>query len=90
MGKGRQDAGAENVGARHPVEEARGPAAAEVAPKLLSPLFAERSTTDRCKSFISIHSANQGGGGGTSVDNFVYLFREGLCGSLIGYPDVHL
>jgi hypothetical protein len=32
----------------------------------LSPLFAQRSTTDRRKSFISTYIAKQGGVGGTS------------------------
>ena len=52
----------------------------KVAPTFfpLSPLLAHTSTTDRCKSFISIHIAKQGGVGGTSFfENGLWEVRVG-------------
>jgi len=42
----------------------------------LSPLLAQRSTTDRCKSFISIHIAKQGGVGGYDKSE-IWVLAEG-------------
>jgi hypothetical protein len=53
--------------------------------KLLSPLFAYTLTPDRFKSFICIHIAIEGGGGGCALEkNLVDLGGDGPCGDLRG------